>query len=331
MNDTALPSSGNGENLSPGRKLAKAREARGLSVNDVSQRLKFAARLLQALEADNYDALPSGTFIRGMVRAYGRFVGLDPEPLIADIQRRFIPGAMTVSVRGMHVPFKQETPRDTKIYIALSAVVVIAVGLVVFDWVLRQREAFKRGVTRPQVATVVPKAAAPLKSPVDPTLAETPPETPPPATAQSAPVVPSPAPEAAAKMTPPATAPAAAPSTTAPKPAAPVAPPAAAPVPVATPASPPVIASPAPSAPAVGTQAIQLTMDEESWVEIRETATGRVLLWQLQQSGTQRTVEGVPPLEIVIGNAAGVHLTYKGAPVDLMPYSQGNVARLTLR
>jgi len=72
-------------------------------------------------------------------------------------------------------------------------------------------------------------------------------------------------------------------------------------------------------------------MDEESWVEVREVTSGRQILWQLQPAGTTRTLEGVPPIEVVIGNAAGVRLSYKGEQVDLQPHTQGNVARLTLR
>ncbi|HNR10907.1 MAG TPA: DUF4115 domain-containing protein [Nitrosomonas europaea] len=43
-------------------------------------------------------------------------------------------------------------------------------------------------------------------------------------------------------------------------------------------------------------------------------------------------MEGKPPLYLVIGNAAGVSLTYNGRKVDLAPYTRGNddVARFSL-
>jgi cytoskeleton protein RodZ len=41
-------------------------------------------------------------------------------------------------------------------------------------------------------------------------------------------------------------------------------------------------------------------------------------------------VVGPPPLFLVIGNAAAVRLTYNDKPVDLKPYVQIEVARLTL-
>ena len=45
---------------------------------------------------------------------------------------------------------------------------------------------------------------------------------------------------------------------------------------------------------------------------------------------TTQAIAGSPPLDVVIGNAADVTLTWKGQRVDLAPYTRGNVARLTL-
>lgn len=63
--------------------LQKAREARGLTVNDVVQTLKFSPRQIEAVEANDLAALPGSMFARGVVRSYARFLKLDPEPLLA--------------------------------------------------------------------------------------------------------------------------------------------------------------------------------------------------------------------------------------------------------
>ena len=76
-------------------------------------------------------------------------------------------------------------------------------------------------------------------------------------------------------------------------------------------------------------EAIELAFDQLSWVEIRQ-ADGKVLLSQLNQPGTRQQIDGVPPFQIVIGNAANVRLKYEGAPVDLRPYFKVDVARLKL-
>ena len=75
-----------GERIGP--MLAKAREARGLGINDVVQTLKFNPRQIELLEADDIGALPDAMFVRGMIRSYARFLKIDPEPLLARLASR---------------------------------------------------------------------------------------------------------------------------------------------------------------------------------------------------------------------------------------------------
>jgi len=86
---------------------------------------------------------------------------------------------------------------------------------------------------------------------------------------------------------------------------------------------------PAVSGKVSGTNRIQLEFDQISWVEIKQ-ANGKVLLSQLNPAGTRQLIEGVPPFEVVIGNAAKVRLKYNDTPVDLRPYFKVDVARLAL-
>lgn len=73
----------------PGRFLREAREARNMSVFEVAQSLKFGARQIEALEADDYAALPQGaTFVRGFVRGYAKLLKLDPDGLLAMLDVR---------------------------------------------------------------------------------------------------------------------------------------------------------------------------------------------------------------------------------------------------
>lgn len=73
----------------PGCFLREAREARNLTVFEVAQSLKFSARQIEALEADDYAALPPGaTFQRGFVRGYAKLLKLDPLPLVAMLDVR---------------------------------------------------------------------------------------------------------------------------------------------------------------------------------------------------------------------------------------------------
>lgn len=73
------------EASTPGAVLRRAREARGLSIADIVQVIRFSARQIQALERDDYASLPGSTAVRGLVRNYAKLVKLDPTPLLAQL------------------------------------------------------------------------------------------------------------------------------------------------------------------------------------------------------------------------------------------------------
>ncbi len=74
---------------------------------------------------------------------------------------------------------------------------------------------------------------------------------------------------------------------------------------------------------------VRMIFEQESWVEIKDRS-GSTIFGQLNPAGSRRRASGEPPLSIVIGNAAGVRLSYNDEEVDLAPHTRVDVARLTL-
>jgi len=74
---------------------------------------------------------------------------------------------------------------------------------------------------------------------------------------------------------------------------------------------------------------LRFSIAREAWVEIRD-AKSRVIFSQLNAAGSNPVVSGEPPFNMVIGNASGVKLVFGERAVDLAPYTQVDVARLTL-
>ena len=73
------------ESNTPGAVLRRAREARGQSIADVVQVIRFSAHQIEALERDDYASLPGATSVRGLVRNYARFLKLDAAPLLTQL------------------------------------------------------------------------------------------------------------------------------------------------------------------------------------------------------------------------------------------------------
>jgi cytoskeleton protein RodZ len=72
-----------------GQKLRAARERRGVSVRDISDRTKFSVAAVEALERNDASRLPGGIFARAFVRSYAAEVGLDPDATVREFIARF--------------------------------------------------------------------------------------------------------------------------------------------------------------------------------------------------------------------------------------------------
>lgn len=69
-----------------GATLKALREARRLSLVEVSARLKYSTRQLEALEAERWSMLPSGVSLRGLVKNYGRLLESDVDALMVMLE-----------------------------------------------------------------------------------------------------------------------------------------------------------------------------------------------------------------------------------------------------
>ena len=65
----------------PGQRLKKAREVRGLTVDQVAKELHLSQRFVTAMEADAYKDLPEPAFVRGYMRRYAQLVKLSPDDI----------------------------------------------------------------------------------------------------------------------------------------------------------------------------------------------------------------------------------------------------------
>jgi cytoskeletal protein RodZ len=62
-----------------GDEFRAAREARHLSPSDVSEQIHIRSVYLQSIEDEEWSAIAAPVYVRGFIRTYARFLGLDPE------------------------------------------------------------------------------------------------------------------------------------------------------------------------------------------------------------------------------------------------------------
>jgi cytoskeleton protein RodZ len=308
IDSETTPASAGPRQTTAGSKLKAAREAAGLSLDAVAQQLKLAPRQVKALEDDDWQRLPGRTFARGFARNYARFVRLDPEAVLA-----LLPGpdttpalerpALAATRRPMgEIPIERVSkPSMLRWLIPLLLVGVVA-AIAYYE--------FSRSKLRllPDMMSSAVSHRSAVSPATPPTAARTMPST----SGTATPVLPNPM--AGATIAPPAA--------SAPKDSA-----MAQPAPAAAGASGTGAATggaPAPEA------SLVLKFRGTSWVEVKD-ANGRVVVQMTGGSGMTQTVSAVPPVELALGNAPDVDVTFRGQPLDLSPYVRGGVARVALK
>lgn len=287
---------GDTTHMSAGDMLRQAREAHGLHVEVVAAALKVPPQKLEALEADDIDALPDPVFARALAASVARALRIDPAPVLAKL-----PGAPQAALaeadRSMSGNIRQHPHRGAgrqpqgrllpKPLLALVAVLLIGAAAVfwlpqsVFDgagaWLAKLTD--RQGTS--SAAASSDGAPAPAAQPgtvVEPVVAA---PTAAAAPAEAAPSAPEPAPE-----------------------------------PVAT----------------VSSDTLVLTAARgESWITVTE-AGGKVLLRRLVASGETVKLSGSLPLSVVVGRASNVDVLVRGKAFDLAPLAKsGGVARFEVK
>lgn len=72
--------------MSIGQQLEEARKAQALNIEDVAQSTHIRIHYLEALEADNLEIFPSMVQVRGFLRAYARYLDLDVEMMLVELE-----------------------------------------------------------------------------------------------------------------------------------------------------------------------------------------------------------------------------------------------------
>ena len=74
-----------------GETLRRERVRRNLALDQISRELKISAKMLEAIEAEEFDKLPGTIFAKNFVRQYAHILGLDEEEMAAEVQRTLQP------------------------------------------------------------------------------------------------------------------------------------------------------------------------------------------------------------------------------------------------
>jgi cytoskeleton protein RodZ len=141
-----------------GQDLKRERELRGISLEEIAEATKINPRFLRELEEDNLDALPGEFFVRGIIREYAKYLGLNEH----DVLNTYLESFQDVEQEGTVI--KKESsglPKNitSAIRIAALGAFLIAVLIGLF-FIFGKREPPLPPKTKPQV-TIPKKTVTP--------------------------------------------------------------------------------------------------------------------------------------------------------------------------
>lgn len=308
-----------------GETLAEARKQRNLSVQEVSNQLRLDPRFIDALEAEDYDALPSPAYTRGYLRSYAKVLSLDADRIISQYNNK-APQAPEIIPDVKHPT--QVSSRDKPVK-AFTYLVTFILVLLLLAWV--QSNFVVRGpsptvtvnpesrITTPQQSRIEPPAAQVSSTEVS---NEQPTETE--ETATPVPAEATGTPETGETRETPTSEQAETKNTT----------PAAQQAPKQPDAAPALNPDDTRETQVVGDgisgpDSIDMKLSADSWIEVYDAFNNR-LVTTLAKSGDEIELKGTAPFRVKLGFAQGVKLYFDGTYFDTAPYSHGGVARFTL-
>lgn len=114
-----------------GELLKEARLKKGLRLEEVSESIKIRPQYLYAIEEGLLEVLPPGIIAKGFVKAYARFLGVDPQEVILEEGQWPPPALLDV----------QEKSKPKRPWLMLG-IALIGIGLLLAMWMGRERSPF---------------------------------------------------------------------------------------------------------------------------------------------------------------------------------------------
>lgn len=302
-----------------GEVLSAARIAKKLTQQDVSEKLRYSVKQIDALENNKFDVLPDAMITRGFIRNYAKLLEIDAEPLLASY-RDCMPDKQLAHL-SVHTSMREVSLTKESLpwlsYI-LGSIVVL---LFLLAWFFYMDYRFKEGDVPPQAEQKPPVETA------DSTVELPLPEIALPAAERenNDAINDSGSVDANAAVS---TTDTVAESNVA-NPSVTTGSTAVQPLANQAPVSQPVSQLPVDAGSAGVKKSVNFSASEQTWVSVTDKS-GRVVFEKILSAGDADSFEGLPPLSVVVGNAKATQMTYAGQPVALTAPAGSNVARVRL-
>ena len=120
-----------------GNSLREARVRRGVDFAQAELATKIRGKYLRALEEEHFEVLPAETYVKGFLRTYAEYLGLDGQLYVDEYNSRFVIGEEQSEARARRSaarPQKRHRRIETNVVLGALAAIAILMVIVISAW-----------------------------------------------------------------------------------------------------------------------------------------------------------------------------------------------------
>ncbi|HXV33050.1 MAG TPA: RodZ domain-containing protein [Gaiellaceae bacterium] len=145
-----------------GNSLREARLRQGLEIPRIEAETKIRGKYLRALEEEEFEVLPGDTYVKGFLRTYADYLGLDGQLYLDEYSSRFAASEEIPFAQSAAPKRRRRRVESNLVVVALAAIVAVTVLVVVG---LSGLGSGSGGGTPPPATTPPPTTTAPAAAP----------------------------------------------------------------------------------------------------------------------------------------------------------------------
>ena len=122
-----------------GNSLREARVRRGIDFAQAEAAIKIRGKYLRALEDDQFELLPAETYVKGFLRTYAEYLGLDGQLYVDEFNSRFVTGEdqearRAQARRSTARPQRRNRRTETMVVLFALAAITVFTVIVISAW-----------------------------------------------------------------------------------------------------------------------------------------------------------------------------------------------------
>ena len=118
-----------------GNSLREARERQGLEFPQIETATKIRGKYLRALEDEHFELLPAQTYVKGFLRSYAEYLGLDGQLYVDEFNSRYVIAEDELPIRVRRTARPHHGRRvQTNVLIAALVGIALVTALVIAAW-----------------------------------------------------------------------------------------------------------------------------------------------------------------------------------------------------